>query len=55
MNPTMLLTHIQKEYPSVEISHGNKVVVGRAMLALGYEFSDRHNVYFYKVVPLKAA
>ena len=55
MNPTMLLSHIQKQYPSVEIMHGNKVIVGRAMTELGFEYSDRSNVFYYKVVPLKVA
>jgi len=55
MNTKMLLSHIQKEYPSVDISHGNKVRVGLAMSTLGYEFADRSNMAFYKVIPLRAA
>ncbi len=55
MNSKMLLTHIQQQYPSVDISHSNKVRVGLAMKLLGYESSDRSNVLFYKVVPLTAA
>ena len=55
MNSKMLLDHIQKAYPSVEISHGNKVRVGNAMNALGYDAAVRSNVPFYKVIPLKAA
>ena len=55
MNSGMLLKQIQKDYPSVDINHGNKVRVGQAMKSLGYEFTDHSNVPFYKVVPLKAA
>ena len=55
MNPKMLLSHIQHQYPSVESSHGNKIRIGYAMTMLGYESTDRSNVPFYKVVPLKAA
>ena len=55
MNSKMLLGHIQKAYPSVEMSHGNKVRVGNAMNALGYESAVRSNVPFYKVIPLQAA
>ena len=55
MNSKMLLDHIQKAYPSVEISHGNKVRVGNAMTALGYDSAVRSNVPFYKVIPLQAA
>ena len=54
MNTKMLLSHIQKEYPSVDISHGNKVRVGHAMTILGYESADHSNVPFYKVIPLAA-
>lgn len=55
MNTKMLLSHIQKEYPSVDISHENKVRVGMAMTNLGYEYADRSNMAFYKVIPLRAA
>ena len=55
MNSKMLLTHIQHQYPSVDINHGNKVRVGQAMTSLGYESADHNNVPFYKVIPLKVA
>ena len=54
MNPKMLLSHIQKAYPSVDINHSNKVRLGRVMSSLGYEFADHSNVPFYKVIPLAA-
>ena len=55
MNSRMLLKHIQKDYPSVEINHSNRIKVGLAMKALGYESTDHSNVPFYKVVPVSAA
>ena len=55
MNSKMLLSHIQHQYPSVDINHGNKVRVGQDMTSLGYESADHSNVPFYKVIPLKAA
>jgi predicted P-loop ATPase len=55
MNSKMLLTHIQHQYPSVDINHGNKVRIGQAMTNLGYESADHSNVPFYKVIPLEAA
>ena len=55
MNSKMLLTHIQQQYPSVDINHGNKVRIGQAMKTLGFESADHSNVPFYKVIPLKAA
>ena len=54
MNSKMLLEHIQHAYPSIDISHGNKVRVGQAMKTLGYESTDHSNIPFYKVIPLKA-
>ena len=55
MNSKMLLQQIQRDYPSVEITHSNRIKVGLAMNALGYESTDHSNVPFYKVVPLHAA
>ena len=55
MNSKMLLQQIQKDYPSVGITHSNRIKVGLAMNALGYESTDHSNVPFYKVVPLHAA
>ena len=55
MNTKMLLSHIQKEYPSVDISHENKVRLRMAMTNLEYEYADRSNMAFYKVIPLRAA
>jgi len=55
MNSKMMLKQIQKDYPSVEITHSNRIKIGLAMKALGYESTDHSNVPFYKVVPIKAA
>ena len=55
MNSKMMLKYMQKDYPSVEINHGNKVRIGKAMSSLGYESTDHSNVPFYKVVPITAA
>ena len=51
----MLLTQIRKEYPSVEINQSNRIRVGLAMKALGFESTDHSNVPFYKVIPQKVA
>ena len=55
MNSKMLLTHLQTQYPSVDISHSNKVRLGQAMSMLGYESTNHSNVPFYKVILLKVA
>ena len=55
MNSKMMLKYMQKDYPSVEINHSNRIKVGLAMKSLGYEWTDHSNVPFYKVVPITAA
>ena len=55
LNPTMLLAEIQKEYPSVEINHSNRIIIGRAMQSMAYESTVRGNIPFYKVVLKNAA
>ena len=55
LSSSMLLNLIQKEYPSIEITHSNKIRLGRTMKALGYESVDRSNVPYYKVIPIKVA
>ena len=55
MNSKMMLKYIQKDYPSVEINHSNRIKVGLAMKALGFGWTDHSNVPYYKVVPISAA
>ena len=55
LNPTMLLAEIQKEYPSVEINHSNRIIIGRAMQSMDFESTVRGNIPFYKVVLKNAA
>ena len=55
MNCDSLLEVIVREYPSIKVSHGTKVCIGRAMKALGFESTDCGHITHYKVVPLKAA
>ena len=55
MNPKQLLEMIHKEYPSLVINHSAKVHLGFAMKELGYDFTERAHVHYYKVVPLTAA
>ena len=54
MNCNQMLKVIQTEYPNLKISHSLKVHLGFALKELGYEFTNRSNVPFYKTVPLKA-
>ena len=53
MNCNQMLKVIQTEYPNLKVSHSLKVHLGFALKELGYEFTNRSNVPFYKTVPLK--
>ena len=55
MNSTEMLKIIQKEYPSVQSTHGTKVSIGTAMKELGFEHKEHSHMAFYKVVPLHSA
>jgi predicted P-loop ATPase len=55
MSCNQMLKVIQTEYPSLKINHSLKVHLGFALKELGYEFTNRSNVPFYKTVPLKVA
>ena len=52
MNSTEMLKIIQREYPSVQSTHGTKVSIGTAMKELGFEHKEHSHVAYYKVVPL---
>ena len=55
LNSKQMLEMMQKEYPSLTISHSTRVNLGVAMKELGFEHTERGHVAYYKVVPLKAA
>ena len=55
MNSTEMLKIIQKEYPSVQSTHGTNVSIGTAMKELGFEHKEHSHVAYYKVVPLHTA
>ena len=55
LNSKQMLQIIQQEYPSLKIDHSAKIHLGQAMKELGYEHTNRSNVPFFKIIPLKAA
>ena len=55
MNSTEMLKIIQREYPSVQSTHGTKVSIGTAMKELGFEHKEHSHMAYYKVVPLHSA
>ena len=55
MNGDSLLEIISKTYPTVKNTPGTKMYLGRAMRALGYDFTERGHISYYKVIPLKTS
>ena len=55
LSGTEMLKQMKLQYPTLEITHSAKVLLGKAMKELGYEHTEHSHVAFYKAVPLKAA
>jgi predicted P-loop ATPase len=55
MNCGEIITLMQKDYPSLQNTVGNKVRLGKTISALGFKHKERSHVAYYEVVPLKAA
>ena len=55
MNCDQMIGIMQKDYPTLQNTIGNRVRLGKAISALGLEHKEHSHVAYYKVVPLKAA
>ena len=55
MNCGEIISLMQKDYPSLQNTVGNKVKLGKAISALGFKHKDHSHIAYYEVVPLKAA
>ena len=55
MNCGEMISLMQKDYPSLQNTVGNKVRLGKAISALGFKHKDHSHIAYYEVVPLKAA
>ena len=55
INTTDILTIMQNEYPSLEITMKTKAYLGRVLKDLNYEQKSHSNVSYYKIVPLRSA
>jgi hypothetical protein len=55
LNCDQIVSIIQKDYPTLQNTIGNKVRLGRAIKALGFQHKEHAHVAFYEVVPLRAA
>jgi hypothetical protein len=55
MNCDEIIGIMQKDYPTLQKTIGNKVKLGKAITALGYKQKSHSHVAYYEVVPRKAA
>ena len=55
MNCSQISEIIQKDYPSLQNTIGNKVRLGKIVSALGFNFKDHSHIPYYEVIPLRAA
>ena len=55
MNCDQMIGIMQKDYPTLQNTIGNRVRLGKAISALGFEHKEHSHVAYYKVVPVKAA
>ena len=55
MNCDQMIDIMQKDYPTLQNTIGNRVRLGKTISALGFEHKEHSHVAYYKVVPLRAA
>ena len=55
MNCDQMIGIMQKDYPTLQNTIGNRVSLGKAISALGFEHKEHSHVAYYRVVPVKAA
>jgi len=55
MNCGQMIDIMQKDYPTLQNTMGNRVKLGKTISAMGFEHKEHSHVAYYKVIPLKAA
>ena len=55
MNCGQIIKVIQKDYPTLENTIGNKIRLGKVISALGFDFKDHSHIPYYEVIPLSVA
>ena len=55
MNCDQIVSIIQRDYPTLQNTIGNKVRLGKLISALGFKHRERSHVAYYEVVPLRVA
>ena len=55
MNCDQMIVVLQKSYPSLTNTIGNKVRLGKTIKALGFKHRERAHISYYDVMPIKVA
>jgi len=55
MNCDKIISIIRNDYPTLQNTIGNKVKLGKAISAMGFEHKTHSHIAYYKVVPLNSA
>ena len=55
MNCGEMISLMQKDYPTLQNTVGNKVRLGKIISALGFKHKEHSHVAYYEVIPLKVA
>ena len=55
MNCDQMIVVMQKSYPSLTNTIGNKVRLGKTIKALGFKHRERAHISYYDVMPIKVA
>ena len=55
MSCGQMIDIMQKDYPTLQNTIGNRVRLGKTISALGFEHKEHSHVAYYKVVPFRAA
>ena len=55
MNCDQIISIMQRDYPTLQNTMGNKVKLGRAISALRFKHKEHSHVAYYEVIPVKAA
>ena len=55
MNCDQMIGIMQKDYPTLQNTIGNRVRLGKTISAMGFEHKEHSHVAYYKVVPLRVA
>jgi predicted P-loop ATPase len=55
MSCNQMMSIMQRDYPTLQNTIGNKVKLGKFISSLGFSYKDHSHILYYEVVPLRVA